>query len=205
MSVLAALALLTGAAPGVSFAAPAAKPTPPAFDRGKQIPYTRGTAGKEIKSADYRKYDPAEASKLPAAGTAVVDLSPEEPTAAAKSRASGGGQSFVRAGALPVLVRGAARGAESGAPAAGSAPKVRVELADQSVARRAGVHGVLFSVGAEGAEGGAGASATEVTVDPSSFRAAFGGDYAARLRLVRLPACVLTTPERPECQTQSPV
>ncbi|WP_285681346.1 hypothetical protein, partial [Kitasatospora phosalacinea] len=42
-------------------------------------------------------------------------------------------------------------------------------------------------------------------VDPSSFRAAFGGDYAARLRLVRLPACVLTTPERPECQTQSPV
>ncbi|MFD0563859.1 hypothetical protein ACFQ2M_18950 [Kitasatospora saccharophila] len=83
---------------------------------------------------------------------------------------------------------------------AGSPTKVRVELADQSVARRAGVHGVLFSLGGE-----EGAGAVDVKVDPSSFRAAFGGDYAARLRLVRLPACVLTTPERAECQAQSPV
>ena len=36
--------------------------------------------------------------------------------------------------------------------------------------------------------------------DYSSFFGAVGGDWAARLRLVSLPACALTTPERPECR-----
>ncbi|MFF7637534.1 hypothetical protein ACFZB9_30985, partial [Kitasatospora sp. NPDC008050] len=71
------------------------------------------------------------------------------------------------------------------------------------MASKAGVHGVLFSV--ESADASTGSGAATVTVDPSSFRAAFGGDYASRLHLVQLPACALTTPELAQCQRQTPV
>ena len=44
-----------------------------------------------------------------------------------------------------------------------------------------------------------------VKLDYSGFAAAAGGGYASRLRLVQLPGCALTTPERPECRHQTPV
>ena len=39
----------------------------------------------------------------------------------------------------------------------------------------------------------------KVEVDYSAFRSAYGGDWASRLRLVRLPACALTTPDKAGC------
>ncbi|MET8154807.1 polymorphic toxin-type HINT domain-containing protein [Sphaerisporangium sp. NPDC005289] len=51
----------------------------------------------------------------------------------------------------------------------------------------------------------AGAERLSVEVDYSGFRYAFGGDWGARLRLVRLPECAATTPDRPECQTRAPL
>ncbi|MER6361617.1 RHS repeat-associated core domain-containing protein [Kitasatospora sp. NPDC001527] len=45
----------------------------------------------------------------------------------------------------------------------------------------------------------------KVTLDYSAFAKAYGGDWASRLRLVRLPDCVLTTPDRPECRTAVPL
>ena len=38
--------------------------------------------------------------------------------------------------------------------------------------------------------------------DSSSFANAYGADFGARLRLVALPACALSTPQLPACQTQ---
>src|SRR5262249_28304147 len=44
-----------------------------------------------------------------------------------------------------------------------------------------------------------------VQIDYSGFRHAVGGDWASRLRLEQLPACALTTPERAECRSRTPV
>jgi RHS repeat-associated protein len=40
----------------------------------------------------------------------------------------------------------------------------------------------------------------ELTLDYSSFRDAFGGNYGSRLRVAQYPACVLSTPDVPACQ-----
>ncbi|MEU7552662.1 polymorphic toxin-type HINT domain-containing protein [Streptomyces sp. NPDC044571] len=81
--------------------------------------------------------------------------------------------------------------------------RVKVSLADQKTARKAGVDGVLLSVGRS--DGVATSAPAKVEVDYNAFRQAYGGDYAARLHLVELPACALTTPERAECHTQKPL
>lgn len=59
--------------------------------------------------------------------------------------------------------------------------------------------GVVFSVEA------AAHADLDVHLDYSSFAGAMSGDLASRLQLVQLPGCALTTPERVECQTQTPV
>ncbi|MDX3099348.1 RHS repeat domain-containing protein [Nonomuraea angiospora] len=46
---------------------------------------------------------------------------------------------------------------------------------------------------------------TDVELDYSRLAAAYGGAYGSRLRLVRLPACALTTPEQAACRTGTPV
>ncbi|WP_145904487.1 RHS repeat-associated core domain-containing protein [Kitasatospora viridis] len=157
------------------------------------------------------------AAALPGAGSAVVDLTTAVPKGTAPNGAApnaaapyaapqGAGG---RAGTLPVSVVPAAHqgnapmAAGAGAGADSTPTRVRVTTADQAVAQRAGVHGLLFAV--EPADAGAGAGSATVSVDPSSFRAAFGGDYASRLHLVELPSCALTTPELAKCQVQTPV
>jgi RHS repeat-associated protein len=69
--------------------------------------------------------------------------------------------------------------------------KVKVETFDRAKSRAAGVDGLLFRV-----SGGQ----AKISVDYSGFRFAYGGDWAARLRLTALPECALTTPDKPECQ-----
>ncbi|MFB7513186.1 RHS repeat domain-containing protein [Streptomyces sp. NPDC056144] len=108
----------------------------------------------------------------------------------------------VRAGRLPILLSSA-----TGASARqGTSPvRIKVTTASRAQAEAAGVHGLLFTLSPEGAADAATPGSTTVTVDPSSFRSAYGGDYTSRLRLVRLPACALTTPARPECRQHTPL
>ncbi|MFD5429317.1 RHS repeat domain-containing protein [Streptomyces sp. NPDC127084] len=82
--------------------------------------------------------------------------------------------------------------------AAAGPSKVRVTVADRKTTKTAGVEGVLLSV--ERPAGG-----TRVAIDYSAFRGAYGGDWASRLRLVELPACALTTPQKPKCRGQRPL
>ncbi|MBG6134501.1 ricin-type beta-trefoil lectin domain protein [Longispora fulva] len=84
---------------------------------------------------------------------------------------------------------------------AASPSSVRVEVADQKVARAAGVAGVVLSVAR--ADGAASTGPTRLRLDYSGWAKAFGADYANRLRLYALPACALKTPERRECQTRT--
>ncbi|MFJ3804587.1 RHS repeat-associated core domain-containing protein [Streptomyces sp. NPDC090088] len=106
----------------------------------------------------------------------------------------------VRAKGTPVLL-GDVAGAGSKAAALTGSQRVRVTVLDQKTAQTVGVHGVLFTLQRTSAGGGK----VDLRVDDSSFRYAFGGDFASRLHLVQLPACALTTPKLAKCQTQSAV
>lgn len=96
-----------------------------------------------------------------------------------------------QAARLPVTL--AATGARS------TSDPVRVRVLDQAATQRAGVTGLLLSLGSRGA------LSTSVTVDYSSFRYAGGADLGSRLRLVSMPACATTTPEVAECQVRTPL
>uniref|UniRef100_UPI001F18B7F5 polymorphic toxin-type HINT domain-containing protein n=1 Tax=Streptomyces sp. NRRL S-325 TaxID=1463899 RepID=UPI001F18B7F5 len=80
---------------------------------------------------------------------------------------------------------------------------MKVTVLDKSAARKAGVDGILLTVGAADAASAAGTA--QVQVDYGSFRGAYGGDWAARLRLAQLPACALTTPDNPVCRVSTPL
>ncbi|MEU3428496.1 polymorphic toxin-type HINT domain-containing protein [Streptomyces gardneri] len=111
-----------------------------------------------------------------------------------------------RAGSLPVRLALGNKAVAKGAVApAADAPAVtaKVSLHGQDKARKAGVQGVLLSV--QRTDGGTGTNPLSVELDYSSFAHAYGGDWGSRLRFSRRPACVLTTPEKPECQGSVPL
>jgi RHS repeat-associated protein len=101
-----------------------------------------------------------------------------------------------RAGSLPVALASA----DTSTAAASSAA---VSFASRAAAAKAGISGVLFTV--QRADGRSAPTTLDVSVDYTSFAAAYGGGYADRLRLVTLPACVLTTPEVAACRAQTPL
>ncbi|MGW7176580.1 TreTu family toxin [Streptomyces xanthophaeus] len=176
--------------------------TKPSLGKLKQPKPVRVTP---VKAGGAKKQDAAAQSpwktplvSWPAAGSAEVDLTSGTasksfvpPASLSPSLNSAAAQ----AGTLPVRV--------SAVPAkAAEAPsKVHVSVAAKDAARKAGVDGLLLSVARS--DGSAKPSTANVEVDYSTFRNAYGGDYAARLHLVELPACALTTPDRPECRTQT--
>ncbi|MFD1082265.1 RHS repeat domain-containing protein [Micromonospora andamanensis] len=106
----------------------------------------------------------------PPAGTAEVNLT---------TRAAA-------AGTLPVAAAAAvSAGATKRSTAVGTAPqRVRVAVRDRAATAKAGVDGLVLAV--RRADGRAEAAPVKVSVDYSSFRHAFGGDWASRLRLVPL-------------------
>ncbi|MDD1064160.1 polymorphic toxin-type HINT domain-containing protein [Streptomyces cocklensis] len=61
---------------------------------------------------------------------------------------------------------------------------------------------MLFTVAGSS---GQGTTKAQVAVDYSAFADAAGGGYGERLHLVQLPACVLTTPEKAQCRTATPL
>ncbi|MEV8092502.1 RHS repeat-associated core domain-containing protein [Streptomyces nigra] len=86
---------------------------------------------------------------------------------------------------------------KAGAKRASGAATVRV--LDRRATERAGITGLLFTVGTERR------GTARLTVDYSPFGSAVGGNWPTRLGLVKLPACVLTTPEKAACRTTTPV
>ncbi|MER8027993.1 RHS repeat-associated core domain-containing protein [Streptomyces bauhiniae] len=97
-------------------------------------------------------------------------------------------------GGLPVSI--APAGGKNGAA---SGTTVRIAVLGRQAARDAGITGVLLTAEADGT------GLAELSVDYSGFASAVGGGWASRLRLVRLPGCVLDTPEKAACRTTTPV
>jgi hypothetical protein len=149
-----------------------------------------------FKTKNVAKKDPA---KVAAARTATeLAKATVWPTASAVTLPVAGKPALARTttvGRLPLKVS---------APSTGAAPaKVAVRVAAHKTATDLGIHGTVLSLSR--ADGSNGAGRTQLTLDYSGFANAYGGDYASRLSLVRLPACALTTPALKKCRTTTPV
>ncbi|MEU6480315.1 hypothetical protein ABZ858_26210 [Streptomyces sp. NPDC047017] len=121
---------------------------------------------------------------------------------AGSAQVSVDGGTDARAGSLPVWLGPAhhgARAAHSGPRTSAAPGRATVTVLPRSAAQAAGVDGVLLKIAP--AAGRSGTGATHLTVDYRSFADAYGADWASRLRLVALPACVLTTPSARACRT----
>ncbi|MFJ8017783.1 RHS repeat-associated core domain-containing protein [Streptomyces sp. NPDC096339] len=180
---------------------------PVASVSGKPAPAARKAAPQGDGAPPWR---PARAG-WPAAAQAEVRLGSSGSAGAAGRAAAGPGTQ--RAGTLPVWVgpgsasdAAASRSTSAAVPAAphGNAAtgKVAVALADRAAAGRAGVDGLLVSLTPREP---AARGAARISLDYSAVKSAYGGDWAARLHLVALPACALTTPQLERCRTRTPV
>ncbi|TDU91614.1 RHS repeat-associated protein [Kribbella voronezhensis] len=98
--------------------------------------------------------------------------------------------STVQATGMPVKV-GAVAAGTGRALAAASPAKVRVDLLGQRKDQ------LLVQVARSDGRSAAGRIA--LSVDYSRFKQAFGADWGSRLRVVQLPSCALTTPEKAAC------
>ncbi|MFC1432234.1 RHS repeat-associated core domain-containing protein [Streptacidiphilus sp. N1-3] len=151
---------------------------------------------------------------VPADQSAPVALSADRAGAAGAADSSGpapaarltaAGRTRVLLAAAPSSVSATARAgsaAASGSASAGPA-KVTVTVAAHATAVAAGVDGTLVTLSR--ADGRTSPAGVEVGIDYSAYAQAFGGDFGGRLRLVALPACVLTTPQVPACRVQRPL
>ncbi|MEU6080008.1 RHS repeat-associated core domain-containing protein [Streptomyces sp. NPDC047108] len=108
------------------------------------------------------------------------------------------GETKARAGTLPVAV--SAPENRKGEKRRGRASAVTVDVLGRKEAAELGVKGVVLT--ATGPKNGGGAG---LSVDYSAFASAYGGDWAGRLQIVRLPSCALTTPEKPRCRKREPL
>ncbi|MEV0595818.1 RHS repeat domain-containing protein [Nonomuraea cavernae] len=186
-----ALVCLTGVLPGVPVLA---EPEPVNTERPSPARTERPVKGRSLTGLP-RPADPAARpgpppmAAWPVAGTAEVSVP--------------GAGGPVRAGRLPVWILPPA---ETSAQAQRTTPRparrVRVSVLDKAAAARAGLDGLVLTLGSGEA---AGPGPVGVRVDYSSFAQAYGGAYGTRLRLLRLPECVLTTPDDPECRTAVPL
>ncbi|MPY44391.1 hypothetical protein FNH04_32145, partial [Streptomyces phyllanthi] len=139
-----------------------------------------------LQKARYGKAEPFDAKR-----TKVHD-----PTVAAARKTLAKARAEVKwpgASAVKVRLPKAVRAAKA---AAGN-PEVRV--VDRRTTSELGIDGFAFTV--TGTDGEKAAT----TVDYSSFADAYSGNWSSRLRLVRLPECALTTPEKAECRRTTPV
>lgn len=161
----------------------------PELPREEPLPATevtgRPTASEPAEgTTDWAVAHPPRAASpvWPDAGDVVLDV----PGAGAGARG--------RVGGLSVAVK--AVGSAADAPGR----QVRVQVLDRGTAEAAGVDGVLLAV-SNAAKGSVSSAPGRVSVevDVSGLVAGASADFASRLRLVELPACALTTPEKAEC------
>ncbi|RKS68417.1 RHS repeat-associated protein [Actinomadura pelletieri DSM 43383] len=179
--------------------APAAQAGLPLAGRPKVADGERRVDGKNLKVRP-RAQDPATRSEpatraaWPKPGTAELEASGRQ------AERSGTSQGLVRAKGLPVALAAPGPGGAQAGPALKG--QVKVAVLDRATARRSGVEGLMFTL----APAGQGASGrVGVRVDYAAFAQAFGGSYGTRLRLVQLPACVLSAPAKAECRAATPI
>ncbi|MDX3248520.1 sugar-binding protein, partial [Streptomyces sp. ME18-1-4] len=89
-------------------------------------------------------------------------------------------------------------------PADAATGAYTVSTLSRVAARKTGSDGPVFALTPHLGSASRG-GAVRAAVDYSSFAGLYGGGYADRLTLVRLPACALTMPQKAQCRTAQPV
>ncbi len=111
----------------------------------------------------------------------------------------------VTVGGLPLSITADATAGDPEGLLAQSLPSsgglVDVSVLPQSASAALGVRGVVFTAAPQGDLG----PSVRVAANYGKFANAYGADFGSRLRIVKLPACALTTPSLKECQQQTPV
>ncbi|GAA2374426.1 polymorphic toxin-type HINT domain-containing protein [Streptomyces cuspidosporus] len=101
-------------------------------------------------------------------------------------------------GALPVTLTAPSLGRDGKKERI--AETVTVKVLGQEAASRLGVKGVVLT-----ATGPTGGGRARLAVDYSAFASAYGGDWAGRLQVVKLPGCALKDPARAHCRSRETV
>ncbi|MGW7386752.1 RHS repeat-associated core domain-containing protein [Streptomyces sp. NPDC054794] len=182
------LALVPGLLTPVAFAAdtdPLGRPHLKAPHATKVSPFTAKVnkkAAAEVKkaaeadrvAAARARHDQRRKVTWPTGGTASLSV-PRTGTRQAKP------------GSLPVTVTAPGKGK--------AAESVAVQVLDQKAAAKLGVRGVVVKLTGLGAGGKA-----RLGINYSAFASAYGGDWAGRLQLMRLPDCALKDPSAAKCR-----
>ncbi|WP_233533875.1 RHS repeat-associated core domain-containing protein [Kitasatospora sp. SolWspMP-SS2h] len=178
-------------------------PTTPLQEADSVAGRSDGTTGTAATGGVPRQWKQSTAAPAKA-GTATVqvtDVSQEQESARRLSGGaapSSGGKAKVRAGDLPVFLTdlGTAKGGSV------DTPSVKVDLLDEGKAKAAGSAGPVVRL--EGAGGSAeGGHRFQVALDVKALTG--NAMWSDRARLVLLPECALTTPDKSECRTSTPV
>ncbi|MET9874886.1 RHS repeat-associated core domain-containing protein [Actinacidiphila glaucinigra] len=199
IAVVAGLALLPGLAVSPGFATtpdPIGRPKLSAPRVDKVSPFT-ARADKEAAESVARG-EQADSKDAARARTDQKRSVTWPTTGSARLAPSKGATATATPGSLPVKVDAPPATRKSGKQA--TAASVEVRVLDRRATEAAGVKGVLLT-----ATGPATGGAARLTVDYSGFASAYGGDWAGRLRIVGLPACALTTPQKSACRVQRPL
>ncbi|WP_405960541.1 RHS repeat-associated core domain-containing protein [Streptomyces sp. NBC_00024] len=166
----------------------------------------------ELSKPRAQKVEPFKAKTDTKTAAAMRTAARADQTAAkraAKDRARGTTWPTDGSARLTLPASGAAK-AEPGtlpvtltAPAAKKAKRaksVRVDVLDQKAAQDLGVKGVVLKVTGPTAGGQA-----RLGIDYSAFASAYGGDWAGRLQVLRLPDCAQKKAATAKCRTATPV
>ncbi|MDX3851441.1 hypothetical protein PV679_12535 [Streptomyces sp. AK02-01A] len=194
-------ALLPGLLAPVTFAAdvhPLGRPKLAAPQAAKVSPFTakvNETAAAAVAKAETADRAAADRARTDQAKTVIW---PERGTATMSLPASGAAAAKARPGSLPVTLT-APRPAKNDRRPAVTGP-VRVNVLGQDTAAALGVKGVVLAVTGPKYGGEA-----QLGIDYSAFASAYGGDWAGRLQVLRLPDCALKDPDTAKCRTPKPL
>ncbi len=163
------------------------------------LPGVKAVKGSDAKPSGERtppgrKWSPDSNGKIPS-GAATVALGGGD----ARRAAEGAGP--IQVGTLPVWIA-PVNGAKS-LPVDAGTGSVKVEVKDAAKTRAAGVNGAMIAL--TNPVGDVATGKVEVGLDVSAWAKSGSANWASRARVVRLPACALTTPGAAGCTTRTPV
>ncbi|MGW6310146.1 polymorphic toxin-type HINT domain-containing protein [Streptomyces niveus] len=198
VAVVTGFALMPGLLSPVVFAddpAPLGAPKLAAPKAAEVTPFTAKVNKKQAavmkKAADTHRRDAARAKS----DRATTVTWPQAGSTTLTPSATGDAQAV--AGGLPLSLTAPSTPAKKQKLVNGA---VKVTVLDQGQTAKLGIKGVALTV-----TGPATGGTAQLGLDYEKFASAYGGDWAGRLQIQRLPNCALTDPAASKCRTRTPL